>query len=154
MPASWGHVDPTGTETPEAVQTHPPPYPLTCQAVGAAQEAHSPSSSRLLPSSKGRVPFLRPGQHAVYPSLLVHVCAVKSDSVVPCREKPARLLCPWDSPGENTGVGGHYLLQGIFLTQGWNPPLLCLLNWQAAALPLSRLGCPIHHHGQAQRQWW
>ena len=36
MPASWGHVDPTGTETPEAVQTHPPPYPLTCQAVGAA----------------------------------------------------------------------------------------------------------------------
>ena len=29
----------------------------------------------------------------------------------------ARLLCPWDSPGKNTGVGCHFLLQGIFLTQ-------------------------------------
>ena len=28
----------------------------------------------------------------------------------------ARLLCPWDSPGKNTGVGCHFLLQGIFLT--------------------------------------
>ena len=35
-----------------------------------------------------------------------------------------RLLCPWDSPGKNTGVGCHFLLQGIFLTQGLNPHLL------------------------------
>ena len=35
-----------------------------------------------------------------------------------------RFLCPWDSPGKNTGVGGHFLLQGIFLTQGSNPGLL------------------------------
>ena len=34
-----------------------------------------------------------------------------------------RLLCPWDSPGKNTGVGCHALLQGIFPTQGWNPGL-------------------------------
>ena len=34
--------------------------------------------------------------------------------------QPARLLCRWDSPGENTGVGCHALLQGIFLTQGSN----------------------------------
>ena len=33
------------------------------------------------------------------------------------------LLCPWDSPGKNTGLGGHSLLQGIFLTQGLNPGL-------------------------------
>ena len=32
---------------------------------------------------------------------------------------PARLLCPWNSPGKNTGVGSHSLLQGIFPTQGW-----------------------------------
>ena len=32
-----------------------------------------------------------------------------------------------DSPGKNTRVGCHFLLQGIFLTQGLN---LCLLNWQ------------------------
>ena len=37
---------------------------------------------------------------------------------------PARLFCPWNSPGKNTGVGYHSLLQGIFLTQGSNPGLL------------------------------
>ena len=35
-----------------------------------------------------------------------------------------RLLCPWDSPGTNTRVGSHSLLQKIFLTQGSNPGLL------------------------------
>ena len=34
---------------------------------------------------------------------------------------PTRLLCPWNSPGKNTGVGCHALLQGIFPTQGSNP---------------------------------
>ena len=34
---------------------------------------------------------------------------------------PARLFCPWDSPGRNTGVGCHFLLQGIFPTQGIEP---------------------------------
>ena len=34
------------------------------------------------------------------------------------------LLCPWDSPGKNTRVGCHSLLQGIFLTQGSNLSLL------------------------------
>ena len=34
---------------------------------------------------------------------------------------PTRLLCLWDSPGKNTGVSCHTLLQGIFLTQGSNP---------------------------------
>ena len=35
-----------------------------------------------------------------------------------------RLFCPWESPGKNTAVGCHALLQGVFLTQGWNPGLL------------------------------
>jgi len=39
-----------------------------------------------------------------------------------------RLLCPWDSPGKNTGEGCQALLQGIFLTQGSNPHLLQLLR--------------------------
>ena len=47
-----------------------------------------------------------------------------------------RLLCPLDSPDKNTGVGGHTLLQGIFLTQESNSHLFCLLNWQAGCLPL------------------
>ena len=34
------------------------------------------------------------------------------------------LLCPYNSPGKSSGVGGHFLLQGIFLTQGLNPGLL------------------------------
>ena len=33
------------------------------------------------------------------------------DSVQPYRRQPTRLLCPWDSPGKNTGVGCHFLLQ-------------------------------------------
>ena len=38
--------------------------------------------------------------------------------------QPTRLLCLWDSPGKNTGVGSHSLLQAIFPTQGSNPSLL------------------------------
>ena len=34
-----------------------------------------------------------------------------SNSVRPHRRQPNRLLCPWDSPGKNTGVGCHFLLQ-------------------------------------------
>ena len=41
-----------------------------------------------------------------------------------------------DSPGKNTGVSCHALLQGVFPTQGSNPSLLCLLHWQAGSLPL------------------
>ena len=41
------------------------------------------------------------------------------------------LLCPWDFSGKNTGVGCHALLQGIFLTQGFNPCLLYILPWEA-----------------------
>ena len=39
------------------------------------------------------------------------------------RLQPAMLLRPWESPGKNTGVGRHLLLQGLFLTQGSNPGL-------------------------------
>ena len=37
--------------------------------------------------------------------------------------RPHGLNSPWNSPGQNTGVGGRSLLQGIFPTQGWNPGL-------------------------------
>ena len=46
-------------------------------------------------------------------------------------------------PSKNTGVGYHFLLQGIFLTQGSNTQLLCLLHEQADSLLLSHLGSPI-----------
>ena len=35
------------------------------------------------------------------------------DSLQPYRLEPARLLCPWDFPGKNTGVGCHSLIEGI-----------------------------------------
>ena len=52
--------------------------------------------------------------------------------------------------GKNTGVGYHFLLQGIFLIQGSNPCLLCLLYWQADSLLLAPPGkimpiiCRLH----------
>ena len=55
----------------------------------------------------------------------------------------ARLaLLPWESPGKNTGVGCRALLQGIFLTQGLNPCILCLLHWKVGSLPLVPPGKP------------
>jgi len=52
----------------------------------------------------------------------------------------ARLLCPWGFPGKNTGVGCHFLLQGIFLDQGLN---LYLLHWQVDSLALSHRGSRV-----------
>ena len=51
-------------------------------------------------------------------------CSVVSNSLRPHGLQPTRLLCPWDSPGKNTGAGCHFFLQGIFPTQGSNPDLL------------------------------
>ena len=53
---------------------------------------------------------------------------------IPHGLQPASLLHPWDSPGKNTGVGCHGLLQGIFLTKGSNLRLLRLLHWQSGCL--------------------
>ena len=48
-------------------------------------------------------------------------------------------LCPWNSPGKNTGVSFHFLLQGFFLTQGLN---LYLLHWEEDSLTLNHQGSP------------
>ena len=81
--------------------------------------------------------------------LLVCVCVCVCMSVLSCVWLFAtqwtvaiRPLCPLTSPGKNTGVGGHSLLQGIFLIQGLNPRLLSLLHWQAGSLPLASPGKP------------
>ena len=76
----------------------------------------------------------------VYPyslSMYVSVYEVVSDSLPPQGLQPATFLCPWDCPGKNTRVGCHTLLQGIFLTQGLNQPLLGLQHWQAGSLLLT-----------------
>ena len=48
------------------------------------------------------------------------------------------LFCPWNYLDKNTGEGCHSLLQGIFLTQGLNLHLLCLLHWQVDSLQLAK----------------
>ena len=58
--------------------------------------------------------------------LCVLSCSVESSTLRPHGLQPARLLCPWDCPGKDTGVGCHFLLQGIFPTQGLNPYLTAL----------------------------
>ena len=50
---------------------------------------------------------------------------------------PARLLCPWNSPGKNTGVGCHFFLWGNFLSQRSNP---CLLHYRQILYCLSHQG--------------
>ena len=56
-------------------------------------------------------------------------------SLQPHGLQPTRLLCQWDFPDKNIGVGCHFLLQGIFPTQGVN-----LASPEAPALPLSHWG--------------
>ena len=46
---------------------------------------------------------------------------------------------PWNYPGKNIGVGCHFLLQGIFLTQGSNLHILRLLHLHVDSLPLYHL---------------
>ena len=70
-------------------------------------------------------------------------CCLVAKSCQTCLQlhgaQPTRLLCPRGFPGKNTGVGCHFLLKAIFLTQGSNPHLL---PSQAGSLPLSHLGSP------------
>ena len=75
-----------------------------------------------------------------------------SDSVQPHELKPARLLHPWGSPGKNIGVGYHFLLQGIFPTQGWNVHLLCLLHRTVSSLLLVPPGKLRRRHRWAIRE--
>ena len=56
--------------------------------------------------------------------------------------QPTRPLCPWNFPDKNTGVGCHFLLQGIFPTQGLNPRPFHLLHWQGRFFPTAPPGKP------------
>ena len=62
--------------------------------------------------------------------------SVVSDSLQPHR---VRFLCPWDSPGKNSGDSCHSFLQGIFQTKGSN---LCLLHCRQILYHLSHHGSP------------
>ena len=65
--------------------------------------------------------------------------SVVFDSLQPHGLQPARLLCPWNSPGQYTGVGSRSLLQETFPTQGLNSGLPYM---QADSLPAELPGKP------------
>ena len=77
------------------------------------------------------------------PSLFSHVQLCVTLRAVACG-----LRCPWNSPGQNTGVGCHALLQGIFSTQGSNPHFLCLPHCQAGSLPVAPPTKPWRHYAE------
>ena len=71
--------------------------------------------------------------------LKVPACSMASSCLTLCDPvdcSPPGSSIHGDFPHKNTRMGSHALLQGIFLTQGSNPNLLCLLHWQAGSLPL------------------
>ena len=80
----------------------------------------------------GRSP---PCLHMCVPSRFSHVRPFVTIWTVAC-QTPLSM----DSLGKNTGVDCHFLLQGIFLTQGSNSCLLSLLHWQMGSLPLAPHG--------------
>ena len=92
----------------------------------------------------------------------------------PHRWRPTRLPCPWDSPGNNTGVGCHFLLQcmkvksgmgscslpqGIFPTQGLNPgvqhcrQILYQLSHQGSSRILEWVAYPFANESSRPRNW-
>ena len=75
-----------------------------------------------------------------------------SDSVRPYRRQPTRLLCPWDSPGKNTGVGCHFLLQCMEVKREREVIQSCpsLRNPMDCSLP----GSSIHGIFQARVLEW
>ena len=75
----------------------------------------------------------------MYVCATVHSCSILSYSLQSHVLSSLGSSLHGDSPGKNTGVGCHALLQGIFLTQESNPHLL---HWQANSLPLSHRGSP------------
>jgi len=76
----------------------------------------------------GSIHQLRNVNPVMYQPLCMLSHSIVSDSLRPHKLQPTRPLCRWNFPAKNTGVGCHFLLQGIFLTQGWNPHLLHLLH--------------------------
>ena len=80
------------------------------------------------------------------------VAAVMSDSVRPHRWQPTRLPCPRDSPGKNTGVGCHFLLQCMTVKSESEVAQLCLTLRDP--MDCSPPGSSIHGIFQARVLEW
>ena len=73
-----------------------------------------------------------------------------SDSVRPHRQQPTRLPRPWDSPGKNTGVGCHFLLQCMKVKSEVTQSCLTLSDPMNCSLP----GSSTHGILQARVLEW
>ena len=99
------------------------------------------------------------GSHKTLLQPILHEPAAPSVRVHPCSESESEATqscptlcdpmdcsppgsCPWDFPGKSTGVGCHFLLQGIFVTQGSNPGLL---HYRQILYSLSHRGSPLSY---------
>ena len=73
-----------------------------------------------------------------------------SNSVRPKRQQPTRLHCPWDSPGKNTGVGCHFLLQWMKVKSESEVAQSCPTLWDPmdCSLPGSSVD------GICQEEYW
>ena len=134
------------------VSPHSSPSPKVleqCYSKWDPWKAASAGDGSMGACEKGK--FLGPGSYLLNQNLCkqgpvicffsIHVCAQSCPTL--CNLvglQPTRIPCPWNSPGKHAGVGFHFLLQGIFPTQRWNPRLLRLLRWQVGSLP-------VCHHG-------
>ena len=73
----------------------------------------------------------------------------------PCFILYSRRLCPWDSPGKNTGVGSHSLLQGIFPNQELNSYLLRCRKIPSYLSQQGSLQSSLEEHKHSFRHgWW
>ena len=102
---------------------------MPCALTGSSHHPASPSSPPcgLTPVSSSKFLFVSNNP------------SVMSNSLRPHGQYSARCLCPWNSPGKNTGVGCHSLLQRIFPAQGLN---LGLLSCRQILYHLSHQGSP------------
>ena len=125
------------------------PHPRDC-----CQEVHFCNAYIPIPDLLSNPPVLFKNSIASNSRICVCVCVsvracactgthlVMSISLHSHGQQPARLLCPWNFPSKNTGVGCYFLLQGIIQTQGSNLCLWYFLHWQVDSLPLCHLGSP------------
>ena len=91
-------------------------------AQAPGQAAGVPGAAGSLPGAGVGLPGQRPRSEGRVTSQEAETQAhVLLENFIHHLVAPRRLLRPWDSPGKHTGMGCHFLLQGIFLTQGANP---------------------------------
>ena len=80
------------------------------------------------------------------------IASVVSDSVRPQRWQPTRLPCPWDSPGKDTGVGCHFLLQCMTVKSESEVAQSCLTL--SDPMDCSLPGSSVHRIFQARVLEW